>query len=84
MTIYSNGMKNEYILSKDNIRNVIKLLTAFEGKTLTRLKVDIKKKKKNPDSLENLTNKLRNGTIKVTELLEIFDILGYDIVVKKK
>ena len=77
-------MKNEYILSKDNIRNVIKLLTAFERKTLTRLKVDINHKYNKTDSLENLTNKLRNGTIKVTELLEIFDILGYDIVVKKK
>ncbi len=84
MSIYSNGMKNEYILSKDNIRNLIKLLTAFEGKTLTRLKVDINHKYNKTDSLENLTNKLRNGTIKVTELLEVFDILGYDIVVKKK
>ena len=77
-------MKNEYILQKDNVRNVIKLLTAFEGKTLTRLKVDINHKFSKSDSLENLTNKLRNGTVRVNELLEIFDVLGYEMLVRKK
>ncbi len=77
-------MANEYILKKDNIRNLIKLLTAFEGKTLTRLKVDINHKYNKSDSLENLTNKLRNGTVRVNEILEIFDILGYELLVRKK
>lgn len=77
-------MNNEYVLEKDNIRNMIKLLTTLEGKTLTRLKVDINHKYNKTDSLENLTNKLRNGTIRVNELLEIFDILGYEIVTRKK
>jgi len=77
-------MKNEYILEKNNVRNLIKLLTTFEGKTLTRLKVDINHKYNKTDTLENLTNKLRNGTIRVSELLEIFDILGYELLVRKK
>lgn len=77
-------MKNEYALEKDNIRNIIKLLTTLEGKTLTRLKVDINHKYNKTDSLENLTNKLRNGTIRVNELLEIFDILGYEVITRKK
>ena len=77
-------MTNEYILEKSNIRNLIKLLTTFEGKTLTRLKVDINHKYNKTDSLENLTNNLRNGTVKATEVLEIFDILGYDVIVRKK
>lgn len=77
-------MANEYILKKNNIRNLIKLLTAFEGKTLTRLKVDINHKYNKSDSLENLTNKLRNGTVRVNEILEIFDILGYELLVRKK
>ena len=77
-------MTNEYILEKSNIRNLIKLLTTFEGKTLTRFKVDINHKYNKTDSLENLTNKLRNGTVKATEVLEIFDILGYDVIVRKK
>ncbi len=77
-------MKNEYILDKDNIRNIIKLLTGFEGKTLTRLKVDINHKYGKTDSLENLANKLRNKTVKMSEIFEIFDILGYEILVRKK
>lgn len=77
-------MKNEYILQKENMRNLIKLLATAEGRTLTRLKVDINHKYNRTDSLENLTNKLRNKTIKVTELLEIFDILDYEVIVRKK
>ena len=77
-------MKNEYILEKSNVRNLIKLLAALEGKTLTRLKVDINHKFNKTDTLENLTNKLRNGTIRVNELLEIFDILEYEVLVRKK
>ena len=67
-------MSNEYLLKKENIRNLIKSITQLEGKTLTRLKVDINHKYNKSDTLENLTNKLRNGTVKFSEILEIFDI----------
>ena len=77
-------MKQEYELNKENIRNLIKLITLLEGKTLTRLKVDINHNYNKTDSLENLTNKLRNKTVKVTELIEIFETLGYEIIVRKK
>ena len=55
-------MKQEYIIDKSNVRKLVKFLTIFEGKTLTRLKVDINHKFNKKDSLENLTNKLRNKT----------------------
>lgn len=77
-------MKPEYLIEKYSLRDLIRSLALMEGKTLTRMKVDINHKYNKTDSLENLTNKLRNGTIKVTELLEIFDILGYDVLVRKK
>ncbi|MBS6603626.1 MAG: hypothetical protein KH301_07730 [Brachyspira sp.] len=77
-------MKNEYILQNENIRQIVKLLATVEGKTLTRLKVDINHKYNKTDSLENLTNKLRNKTVKVSELLEILDVLEYDLIVRKK
>ena len=77
-------MKNEYILQNENIRQMVKLLATVEGKTLTRLKVDINHKYNKTDSLENLTNKLRNKTVKVSELLEILDVLEYDLIVRKK
>lgn len=82
-SIYSYGMKNEYILQNENIRQMVKLLATVEGKTLTRLKVDINHKYNKTDSLENLTNKLRNKTVKVSELLEILDVLEYDLIVRK-
>lgn len=63
---------------------MVKLLATVEGKTLTRLKVDINHKYNKTDSLENLTNKLRNKTVKVSELLEILDVLEYDLIVRKK
>ena len=83
-SIYSYGMKNEYILQNENIRQMVKLLATVDGKTLTRLKVDINHKYNKTDSLENLTNKLRNKTVKVSELLEILDVLEYDLIVRKK
>ena len=77
-------MTPEYNLSKEDIRKLIKSLAAYEGTTLTRLKMDINHKYDKSDTLENLTNKLRNKTVKVSELLEIFDVLDYEVIVRKR
>lgn len=77
-------MKQEYKLENDKIRALIKSLTSMEEMTLTKLKVLINHKFNKTDTLENLTNKIRNKTLRVNEILEIFDILGYDVVVKKR
>ena len=77
-------MTPEYNLSKEDIRKLIKSLAAYEGKTLTGLKIEINHKYNKTDTLENLTNKLRNKTVKVSELLEIFDVLDYEIIVRKR
>ncbi|MFI3301037.1 MAG: hypothetical protein R3Y28_06410 [Candidatus Gastranaerophilales bacterium] len=77
-------MKNEYIIHKENLRTLIKILTTLDNKTLTQLKVLINHKYNKCDSLENMANKLRNNTFRVTELMEVMDILGYDLLVRKK
>lgn len=77
-------MKQEYNIEKDKLRVLIKSLTSMEEMTLTKLKILINHKFNKTDSLENLTNKIRNKTLRVTELLEIFDILGYDLIARKK
>ena len=77
-------MKTEFVLDKSNIRNIIKSLTAFEGKTLTQLKVLLNHKFQKTDTLENMTNKLRNQTFRVSEMLEVLDVLGYEMIVRKK
>jgi hypothetical protein len=77
-------MKPEYKIEENKIRVLIKSLVAMEDMTLTKLKVLINHKFNKTDSLENLTNKLRTKTVKVSELLEILDVLGYDLIVRKK
>lgn len=71
-------------MEKENIRTLVKLLATLEGRTLNCFKVDINHKFNKTDSLENLTNKLRNRTVKLTEFLEIAEVLGYELIVKKK
>lgn len=57
----------------------IKSILAKENITMTDLA------KKIPTSVNNLSNKLRNNTIKYEEVRQIADILGYDIqFVKRK
>lgn len=77
-------MKQEYRIEDDKVRTLIKSLTSMEEMTLTKLKILINHKYNKTDSLENLTNKIRNKTLRVTEILEIFDILGYELIVRKK
>lgn len=77
-------MNFEERIKENNIKTLIKSLTSMENMTLTKLKILINHKFNKTDGLNNLTNKIRNKTLRVTELLEIFDILGYDLIVKKK
>ncbi len=77
-------MSFEQKITTDNIKNLIKSLTSMENMTLTKLKILINHKFNKTDGLNNLTNKIRNKTIRVSELVEIFDILGYDLTVKKR
>ena len=73
-----------YKLEQQNIRELIKYLAAMQGITMIKLKDRVNSKYKKNDSIRNLGNKLRNKTFRVSELLEIADILGYDIYLQKK
>jgi len=77
-------MNREYKLEIDNLKNQLKSLATLEGLTLTALKMRINEKYNKIDSLGNLTNKFKRKTLKVTELSEMADILGYDIILRKK
>ena len=76
-------MKPEFIVEKENIRTLVKLLATAEGRTLIRLKVDINYKFNKTDSLENLTNKLRNRTVKLTEFLERPKSSGINLLLRR-
>lgn len=77
-------MSFEQKINIENIKTLVKSLTAMENMTLTKLKVLINHKFNKEDDLANLTKKLRNKTIKLSEVIEVFDVLGYDLIVRKK
>ncbi len=77
-------MRNEYKLNTENVRQQIKSLTVMKGLTLAELKVLINEKYQKIDKTSNFSKKLITKTIRATELIEIADILGYDVVLKDR
>lgn len=67
-----------------NIRNCIKSKIAESGFLLGQVVEELNKKYDRKDTIQNLSNKLVRGTIKYKEVLEIAEIIGYDIVWHKK
>ena len=72
----------EYLLESENLASQIKYLAALNGLTVTKLKELVNEKYNKTDSNRNLSNKLRTKTFRVSELVEIMDILGYKIILK--
>ena len=77
-------MNKEVKLETDNLALQLKYLSALEGLTITKVKAMVNEKYNKTDSNRNLSNKLRNKTFRVSELVEIADILGYEIYLHKK
>lgn len=76
-------MNNEYKLETQNVGEQIKFLAAMQGYNMTQLKDAINKQFGKIDSVRNLHNKLRNKTFRVSELAEVAEILGYEIILRK-
>ena len=77
-------MNDEYKLETENLKEQIKYLSALQGITMSKLRDEVNSKFNKTDSVRNLGNKLRNKTFRVSELAEILDILGYEIILRKK
>jgi len=75
---------NEYKLDDKNIRDQIKYLASKKGMTMLKLKELVNTKYNKQDSIRNLGNKLRTGTFRLSEFVEITDILGYEIYIREK
>lgn len=67
-----------------NIGNEIKKLAIDNCITLTNLAENISEVKGKPYSVQNLSSKLKKGTINANEIAIICDKLGYDIIFSKK
>lgn len=77
-------MEIEIKLETDNLASQIKYLAALDGFTVTKVKEKVNKKYQKTDSNRNLSNKFRNKTLRVSELVELLDILDYDIYIHKR
>ena len=77
-------MNREIKLETDKLALQIKYLAAIDGLTVKRVKELVNEKYGKSDSNNNLSNKLRNKTFRVSELAEIADILNYEIILRKK
>lgn len=67
-----------------NIGNEIKKLTIDNAVTLTELAAKIAKAKQKHYSVQNLSTKLKKGTVNLNELAIILDELGYKVIFEKK
>lgn len=77
-------MEREIKLETDNLASQIKYFAALDGFTVTKVKEKVNKKYQKTDSNRNLSNKFRNKTLRVSELVELLDILDYDIYIHKR
>ena len=71
---------------KANIKQIIKKYLIKENKTYVDVVNQINKNRSDDKKIskQNLNNKLTRGTIKYSEVLEIADVLGYNILWQKK
>ncbi len=76
--------ENEYKLKIKELKNLIKSLTAINGLDLIKVKNKVNQKYNRNDSIHNLRRKLNEEKLQVSEMLEIFDILGYEVIIKEK
>lgn len=68
----------------NNFKNKIKAQITCSGHTLTQLVELLNKKYNKNTTVQNLSNKLTRETISHKEILEIADVLGYEIIWKEK
>ena len=67
-----------------NIRNEIKSYIIREGMTMNEVVERLSENYGWSSSVPNLSGKLRRGSLRFGEAVELADVLGYDIVWKKR
>lgn len=76
-------MSKEYKLEIENIGSQLKFLASVNGCTMVQLKEKVNNVYGKTDSVRNLSNKIKNRTLRVSELAEILNVLGYEILLKE-
>lgn len=61
------------------LKEDIKAYIVSSGFTITRLAKELNKRNGSDYTVQNLSNKIRKESLKYSEVLQIADIIGYDI-----
>ena len=77
-------MKREFPLIIEDINSQVKFLASTRGYKLWQLKEKINSVYGKTDTINNLSSKIRTKTFRVSELHEIVEILGYEIILREK
>ena len=67
-----------------NVRNEIKAIIVREGLSMGEVVRRLSTLHDRSRSIPNFSSKLRRGSLRYSEALELADVLGYEIVWKKK
>jgi hypothetical protein len=68
----------------ENCRNKVKSYITREGMTMTAVVELLADEYGWSSSVPNLSGKLRRGSLRYTEAVELADVLGYDLVWQKR
>lgn len=82
IVFYSN--LNRKYSKMNSIKNEIKAHITRSGHTMTQLAELLNEKYDKKTAVQYISNKLTRGTISYKEILEIADVLGYEIIWKLK
>ncbi|AIY81152.1 hypothetical protein U728_530 [Clostridium botulinum 202F] len=63
-----------------SIKNDLKSHIAKTGWTISKIQEELNKKNNTTFSVQNLSKKINNETLKYSEVLEIADIIGFNII----
>lgn len=76
-------MNKEYKLDTENINSQVKFLASLKGYTVGKLKEKINVTYGKNDKASNFRNKMALGRLRISELAEIAEILGYEIILRE-
>ena len=74
----------DYKFEKIELIDFVKILTIYRGQTLRKLLEKLHLKRGYSNSYAGFYNKLKKSTLKFSEMRDIADELGYEIVLKEK
>ena len=69
---------------KSNLRNEIKSYIVRQGRTMQEVVDLLADEYRWSDSVSNLSNKLQRKSLRYTEAVQLADVLGYEIVWRKR